>query len=36
MSLPKSMGKQWENADLLRTKQNIYSSKGFDESYPKM
>ena len=27
--------KQWENADLSGTKQNIYRSKGFDESYPK-
>ena len=34
MSLPKQW-KQWENADLRRTKQNIYSSKDFDESYPK-
>ena len=36
MSLPKTMEKQWENADLHKTKQNIYRSKGFDESYPKM
>ena len=35
MSLPKTMEKQWENADLRRTKQNIHRSKGFDESYPK-
>ena len=34
MSLPKQW-KQWENADLRRTKHNIYSSKDFDESYPK-
>ena len=25
-----------ENADLCRSKQNIYQLKGFDESYPKM
>ena len=31
-SLPKRM----ENADLLKTKQIIYRSKGIDESYPKM
>ena len=30
------MGKQWENADLLETRQIIYHSKGIDESYPKM
>ena len=35
MSLPKTM-EQWENADLRGTKQNIYRSKGFNESYPKM
>ena len=35
MSLPKTMEKQWENADLCGTKQNIYRSKGFDESCPK-
>ena len=34
--ITKNNGKQWENADLRRTKQNIYHSKGFDESYPKM
>ena len=32
MSLPK----QWENADLGGTKQNIHRSKGFHESYSKM
>ena len=31
-SLPKTM----ENADLHKTKQIIYHSKGIDESYPKM
>ena len=31
MSLPKAMEKQWENADLRGTKQNIYRSEGFDE-----
>ena len=36
MSLPKTIEKQWENADLLGTKQNIYHSKGFDESYQKI
>ena len=36
MSLPKTMEKQWGNADLSETKQNIYQSKGIDESYPKM
>ena len=35
MSLPKTM-EQWENADLGETKQNVYRSKGFDESYSKM
>ena len=35
-SLPKTMGKQWGNADLCETKQIIYHSKGIDESYPKM
>ena len=28
--------KQWKNADLRKTKQIIYHSKGIDESYPKM
>ena len=36
MPLPKTKEEQWENADLCGTKQNIYYSKGFDESYPKM
>ena len=27
---------QWENADLGGTKQNVYRSNGFDESYLKM
>ena len=36
MSLAKTIEKQWENADLRRTKQNIYRCKAFDESYPKM
>ena len=36
MSLPKTMEKQWGNADLRETKQIIYQSKGIDESYPKM
>ena len=35
MSLKKQW-KQWENADLGGTKQNIYRSKGFDESYSKI
>ena len=34
--ITKNNGKQWENAALRGTKQNIYRSKGFDESYPKM
>ena len=34
--ITKNNRKQWENADLRRTKQNIYHSKGIDESYPKM
>ena len=34
-SLPKTM-EQWENVDLLETKQIIYHSKGIDESCPKM
>ena len=36
MSLPKRIGKQWENADLRENKQIIHKSKGIDESYPKM
>ena len=36
MSLPKTIEKQWENADLRGTKQNTYRSKSFDESYPKL
>ena len=35
-SLPKTMEKQWGNADLRETKQIIYHSKGSDESYSKM
>ena len=35
MSLPKAMEKK-ENVDLSGTKQNIYHSPGFDESYSKM
>ena len=35
-SLPKTMDKQWGNADLRETKQIIYHSKSIDESYPKM
>ena len=35
-SLPKTMGKQRENADLRETKQIIYHSKGIDKSYLKM
>ena len=35
MSLPKQW-KQWKNADLGRTKQNLYRWKGFDESYSKL
>ena len=31
-----SLKKQWENADLGGTKQNIYRSKGFDENYSKI
>ena len=34
-SLSKTMEKQWENADLGRTKQNIHRWKGFDNSYSK-
>ena len=30
------MEKQRENADLLGTKENLYRSRGFDESYSKM
>ena len=29
--ITKNIGKQWENADLGGTKQNIYRWKGFDE-----
>ena len=36
MSLPKTIQEQWENTDLRGTRQNIYHSKGFNESYPKM
>ena len=36
MSLPKTMEKQWGNADLRETKQIIYQSKGVDESYRKL
>ena len=36
MSLPKTMEEQWEKADLCGNKQNIYCSKGFDESFQKM
>ena len=35
-SLPKTMEKQWGNADLCETKQIIHHLKGIDESYPKM
>ena len=35
-SLPKTMEKQFGNADLCETKQIIHHSKGIDESYPKM
>ena len=31
-----SLLKQWKNANLCKTKQIIYHSKGIDESYPKM
>ena len=31
-----SLQKQWQNPDLSETYQNIYHSKGIDESYPKM
>ena len=34
--ITKNNGKQWENADLCGTKQNIHRSKGFDESYSKI
>ena len=34
--ITKNNEKQWENADLLETKQIIYHSNGTDESYPKM
>ena len=34
-SLPKTMEKQWGNADLHETKQIIYHSKCIDENYPK-
>ena len=33
MSLPKNNERQWKSADLVGTKQNIYRSKGFEESY---
>ena len=33
-SLPKTIEKQWGNADLRETKQIIYHSKGIDKSYP--
>ena len=36
MSSPKNIEKQWENADLRRTKQNMYHWNGFDESYSKI
>ena len=36
ISLLKTVEKQWENADLRETKQNIHRSKGFDESCQKM
>ena len=35
MSLPKTMEKQWGNADLRETKEIIYQSNGTDEGYPK-
>ena len=35
-SLPKTIEKQWGNADLRETKQIIHHLKGIDESYPKM
>ena len=35
-SLPKTMEKQWGNADLRISKQIICHSKGIDESLPKM
>ena len=35
-SLPKTIEKQWGNADPRETKQIIYHSKGIDESYSKM
>ena len=31
-----SLPKQWQNSDLRKTKQNIYHSKGIDESNSKM
>ena len=34
--ITKNNGKQFENADLSGTKQNIYCWKGFNESYSKM
>ena len=34
--ITKNDGKQWENANLCGTKQNIYRSKGFEESYSRM
>ena len=30
--ITKINGRQWENTDLVGTKQNIYRSKGFDEN----
>ena len=36
MSLPKTMEKQWGNADLREIKQIIHQPKGIDESYPKI
>ena len=34
--ITKNIRKQWENADLGGTKQNIYRWKSFDESYSKI
>ena len=34
--ISKNNKRQWESADLVRTKQNIYRSKGFEGCYSKM
>ena len=34
--ITKNNERQWESADFVGTKQNIFRSKGFEESYSKM